>query len=197
MAISLDDKHKEHLSFLENLDQSALEDFCMISIEFIGRGVNKKVYSTAAQKLGVDPEIVKHAVEGLMYLFAKCSKYNLQEKEFLETLIPLNLSEKTKEHLLELYKSKYASIHAQLTELIPSIPAYSKLEWRFDIEIASRSLRKQVQPVILLKFYLNHNGVEEERILQTDPSNLIRLTAKLEEALHSLQSSHSKSDVAI
>lgn len=64
------------------------------------------------------------------------------------------------------------------------------MEWRFDVEIASRSLRKQIQPIILLKFYFTRNGEDEERIFQTDPSNLMRLTAKLEEALNSSQSSH-------
>eukprot|EP00118_Oscarella_pearsei_P005361 m.24583 g.24583 ORF g.24583 m.24583 type:complete len:68 (+) comp28647_c0_seq2:66-269(+) len=67
MLIVLGDDHKEHLSFLSNVDTDVVREFCKLSVEFLRKGVNPKLYQAANQKLGVTAETVRHGVEGLMY----------------------------------------------------------------------------------------------------------------------------------
>ena len=66
-----------------------MKEFCKISLDFIRKGVNRKVYQSAArecislhhgcygycvEKLDVDVATIQHGVEGLMYLITECSK---------------------------------------------------------------------------------------------------------------------------
>eukprot|EP00118_Oscarella_pearsei_P005359 m.24580 g.24580 ORF g.24580 m.24580 type:complete len:87 (+) comp28647_c0_seq1:66-326(+) len=86
MLIVLGDDHKEHLSFLSNVDTDVVREFCKLSVEFLRKGVNPKLYQAAnrtlteshkrfqclrslisTEKLGVTAETVRHGVEGLMY----------------------------------------------------------------------------------------------------------------------------------
>ena len=68
---------------------SVVKEFCRISLDFIRKGVNRKVYQSAArecillhhgcygycaEKLDVDVATIQHGVEGLMYLLTECSK---------------------------------------------------------------------------------------------------------------------------
>lgn len=68
-----------------------MKEFCKISLDFIRKGVNRKVYHSAAresrahiiciiiisccvEKLDVDVATIQHGVEGLMYLITECAK---------------------------------------------------------------------------------------------------------------------------
>lgn len=59
-------------------------------------------------------------------------------------------------------------------------------------QLASRSLRQQVEPVIMLKLHVEDGDQKEVKLLQTDPTNLLHLTRTLEEALQELNSAHSR-----
>lgn len=104
MLLVLSDEHREHLKFLTHVDVngmiifiwstlyavfSVVKEFCKISLDFIRKGVNRKVYQSAAreciplhhgcygycvEKLDVDVATIQHGVEGLMYLITECSK---------------------------------------------------------------------------------------------------------------------------
>ena len=69
--------------------------------------------------------------------------------------------------------------------------SFNDLEWRLDIKLASRSLRKLVEPEILLKLNLKKGeNTTETHVLQTDVVNLIHLTNSLEEALNEIKTNY-------
>ncbi len=70
-----------------------------------------------------------------------------------------------------------------LSELSPSLPSYADLDWRLDVQVASRTMRNQVTPVYLLKLDL-HPEPTQAFMLQTDYNNLKHLTKELENALN-------------
>ena len=105
MLLVLSDEHRDHLKFLTQVDVNGMniymerfvccfliivvKEFCKISLDFIRKGVNRKVYHSAArecislhhgcygycvEKLDVDVATIQHGVEGLMYLLTECSK---------------------------------------------------------------------------------------------------------------------------
>lgn len=69
--------------------------------------------------------------------------------------------------------------------------SFDDLEWRLDIKLASRSLRKCVDPEILIKLNLKKDSnTSETHILQTDIVNLTHLTNTLEEALNEIKTNY-------
>ena len=83
-------------------------------------------------------------------------------------------------------------IHNYLSHLKMETLAFNDLEWRIDIKLATRSMRKIVEPEILLKLNLRKGETKEGDIhlLQTDVSNLVHLTTKLEEALNETKNNY-------
>lgn len=68
--------------------------------------------------------------------------------------------------------------------------SYHNLEWRLDVQLASRTLRRQVNPVFLLKLDVQDGSAIKSHILQTDPANLIHLTEQLEAALSEMKTAY-------
>uniref|UniRef100_A0A3Q4HNN9 COMM domain containing 2 n=1 Tax=Neolamprologus brichardi TaxID=32507 RepID=A0A3Q4HNN9_NEOBR len=75
MLLVLSEEHKEHLSFLPQVDAAVVGEFGRIALEFLRRGTSPKVYEGAARKLCVPVEMVQHGVEGLMFLMTESSKH--------------------------------------------------------------------------------------------------------------------------
>lgn len=188
MLLMLEDQHKEHLSFLTNVNLEVVREFCKISMEFIRKGEKPKVYQGAAQKLQVDAETVKNGVEGLMYLLTESSKLMLNEIDFQDSIMTLGFSTEMQQTLLQLYLQNRREIRTVLSEMTMDLPHYHNLEWRFDVQLASRSLRRQTTPNILFKLHTEDSGIQETHVLQTDPVNLVHLTKVLDEALQEIKS---------
>ncbi|ESP04952.1 hypothetical protein LOTGIDRAFT_211760 [Lottia gigantea] len=188
MLLVLEDEHKKHLSFLPSVDIAVVKEFCRISMEFIRKGTNPKVYTSAAQKLGVEANSVQNGVEGLMYLLTEASKLLLSEIDYQDSIMVLGFSEELRSMLLELYIEHSGEIRTILSELSMDLPHYHNLEWRFDVQLASRSLRRQITPQVLFKLHTETYGERKTQVLQTDPVNLVHLTKVLDEALQEMKS---------
>ncbi|XP_076454262.1 COMM domain-containing protein 2-like [Babylonia areolata] len=188
MLLVLEDSHKEHLAFLSQVDVAVVQEFCRISMEFIRKGSNPKVYQGAAQKLGVSAETVQHGVEGMMYLLSESSKLMLNEIDFQDSIITLGFSEELCSLLLELYLANRSEIRSILSHMSMDLPHYHSLQWRFDVQLASRSLRHQITPQILLKLQTKDGEETDTQLLQTDPVNLVHLTQVLDAALQEMKS---------
>ncbi|XP_054556713.1 COMM domain-containing protein 2 isoform X2 [Talpa occidentalis] len=165
MLLDLSEEHKEHLAFLPRVDCAVVAEFGRIAVEFLRRGSNPKVYEGAARKLNVSSDTVQHGVEGLTYLLTESSK-------------------------LMLYLDNRKEIRTILNELVPDLPSYQNLEWRLDVQLASRSLRQQIKPSVTIKLHLHQNGDHNTKVLQTDPATLLHLVQQLEQALEEMKTNH-------
>lgn len=190
MLLILDDQHKEHLKFLENLDTTLTKEFCKLSIEFLQRGSNPKLYQTAAQKLKVDVEMVQHAIEGIMYLITEAVKMGLNELELKDSMISIGLPEIVQEEIIQFYFNRGLDVRKELLGLSTAYPHYHNLKWRLDVQLATRSLRHQTIPLIMLKLELKHNEKIKPLLLQIDPVNLVHLTEVLDQALKESKLQH-------
>ncbi|XP_028405626.1 COMM domain-containing protein 2-like [Dendronephthya gigantea] len=190
MLLILSQEHKEHLGFLSDLQVEVAQEFCRISLEYILKGSNPKIYQAAAQKLGVQVNQVKQAVEGLVYLFNESSRLMIGEIDFQDSVMTLGFSEELNKLLLQLYLENRNEIRKLLGELSLEQPHYHNLEWRFDVQLASRSLHHQTEPQILLKLHTKRKDVQDLKIFQTDPVNLVHLTSELENALAEMKTAH-------
>ncbi|XP_059424754.1 COMM domain-containing protein 2 [Carassius carassius] len=190
MLLVLSEEHKEHLGFLSEVDASVVGEFGRIAVEFLKKGSNPKIFEGAARKLNVSSESVQHGVEGLMYLLTESSKLMISEVDFQDSVLVLGFSEELNELLLQLYLENRKEIRQILGKLAPSLPHYHNLEWRLDVQLASRALRQQVKPTVTLKLHLEDGAKRRAHVLQTDPATLQHLIHELERALGELKSNH-------
>jgi hypothetical protein len=190
MLLILGDDHREHLTFLNTLSLDVVREFCRISVEFLKKGVTAKVYQTAAQKLGVETVVVQKAVEGLMYVLLESSKRLLNEIDFQDSLKTIGLSDELQHELLQQYVENRYGIRNIQKEMSMDLPHYTNLEWRLDVQVASRSLRHQLEPTVTLKLHTADGAQNKVTVLEADPVNLIHLARTLEEALQELNTPH-------
>ncbi|MBN3308554.1 COMD2 protein, partial [Amia calva] len=184
------DEHKEHLGFLPEVDSAVVGEFGRIAVEFLKKGSNHKIYEGAARKLNVPVESVQHGVLGLMYLLTESSRLMISEVDFQDSVLVLGFPEELNALLLQLYLDNRKEIRDILQELAPSLPQYHNLEWRLDVQLASRALRQQVKPAVTFKLHLDARGERSARVLQTDPATLLHLIQELEQALGEMKTTH-------
>uniref|UniRef100_A0A8V0X6P7 COMM domain containing 2 n=1 Tax=Gallus gallus TaxID=9031 RepID=A0A8V0X6P7_CHICK len=141
-------------------------------------------------KLNAGVDTVQHGVEGLMYLLTESSKLMISEMDFQDSIHVLGFSDELNKLLLQLYLDNRKEIRSILGELAPKLPSYHSLEWRLDVQLASRSLRQQIKPAVTMKLHLNDNEDLTTQVLQTDPSTLLHLIQQLEQALGEMKTNH-------
>lgn len=190
MLLILEEEHKKHLAFLTNLELKTLHEFLRISIDFIEKGANARMYQAASNKLDVDAETIQHSVEGLMHLFIESCRQNISELDFQDSVQMLGFNEATCNEILRSYLENAKEIRSLIADTRFGLPHYHDFHWRLDVQVSSRSLRRQVKPVILMKLHTETNGNKEVKLLETDPINLIHMTQNLEAALDELKSGH-------
>lgn len=134
-VVVVTEQHKEDLGLLASLPVSAIAEFAKISMEFLRRGPNPQTYSGAASKLGTTPTAVKNTVEALSYIFSEAAKNNLNDIDFLDTLMILGFPKELNDGLKDLYllHKKRSSINPQF--IIISITFL----WEFIVEIGYSS----------------------------------------------------------
>ena len=193
MLLTLKPDHKKHVLFLAEQSPPVLQDFCKLALDYLQKGPNVKVYNAAAQKLNVELDAIKNSVEGLVNLLLESCKHKLNPEDFRDSVIALGFTEEKEAILSKLYSIKKDEISNALEEIGFKLPGYHDMEWRFEVQTASRSLLKQVAPLITLDLSLKtpDNSDEIEHVLlQTDPTNLLHITQELEEALQESRSLH-------
>ncbi|XP_011311424.1 COMM domain-containing protein 2 [Fopius arisanus] len=191
MPITAD--HKPHLLFLAEQPVQVLQDFCKLVIDYLQKGPNLKLYTAAAQKLEVDAKVIQNSVEGLVHLLIECTKNKLPLEEFQKLTLDVGFTDDKQSLLSSLYTEKELELQQALSQIGFAIPQYHNLEWRFEVQIASRSLLHQVVPSLVMDFTLknpNKSSAEEHVVLQSDPRNLLHLTQELEAAIQEGRSQH-------
>ncbi|CAH0558277.1 unnamed protein product [Brassicogethes aeneus] len=198
MLISLRQDHKEHLNLLTEQPVGVIEDFCKLAIDFLQNGPNLKRYAVAAGKLNVDSEAVQNCIYGLINLLLLSCKHHLSEADFRDSVLTLGFSQEQQGVLGVFYGRKQGEIQQILSKLAVNEPHYNDLQWRFEVQVSSRSLLEQVTPLITLDLSLktsDKDKLESEKesiLLQTDPTNLLHIANELEKALIESRSRHSR-----
>ena len=83
----------------------------------------------------------------------------VNEIDFQDSILVLGFPEELNKELLHLYLQHCKEIRAILSEMSMDMPHYHDLEWRFDVQLASRTLQRQAQPSILLRLHTKEGGI--------------------------------------
>ncbi|XP_053315265.1 COMM domain-containing protein 2 isoform X2 [Spea bombifrons] len=175
---------------LKGASRNIVGEFGRIAVEFLRKGSNPKVYEGAARKLDVSSTSIQQAVDGLTYLLTESSKLMISEIDFQDSVLVLGFPEELNKVLLQFYLDNRKEIRKILSELEPSLPHYHNMEWRLDVQLASRSLRHQIKPTVTMKLHLKQDEDVSTKVLQTDPATLLHLIQELEQALAEMKTNH-------
>merc|ERR1711935_845049 len=104
MLILLSDEHRADLEFFETQDVDILHEFSELTEKFLTEGVNTKVYTAAAGKMGISAHVIRKAVEGLMFLLIESSKLQVSDLDFVDSIQVLGFPESHVNKLLVIYK---------------------------------------------------------------------------------------------
>ncbi|KAM4694137.1 COMM domain-containing protein 2 [Discoglossus pictus] len=190
MLLVLSDEHRDHLRILTRVDSAVVGEFGRIAVEFLRKGSNPKVYESAARKMEVSSTTIQQAVEGLTYLLTESSKLMISDIDFQDSVLVLGFPEELNKVLLQFYLDNRKEIRRILSELEPALPHYQNMEWRLDVQLASRSLRHQIKPTVTMKLHLKQDEELSTKVLQTDPATLHHLIQELEQALGEMKTNH-------
>uniref|UniRef100_A0A8C5IDM1 COMM domain containing 2 n=1 Tax=Junco hyemalis TaxID=40217 RepID=A0A8C5IDM1_JUNHY len=127
---------------------------------------------------------------GLTWAVCRGPAAQISEVDFQDSINVLGFSDELNKSLLQLYLDNRKEIRSILGELAPRLPSYHSLEWRLDVQLASRSLRQQIKPAVTMKLHLNQNEDRTAQVLQTDPATLLHLIQQLEQALGEMKMNH-------
>ncbi|RLV94240.1 hypothetical protein DV515_00013237 [Chloebia gouldiae] len=176
-----------------------------ISVDIIQHGVEGLVYlltesSKLMAKRLVTIDIVEYMSNDYMekgYRDKECQFKlrqvllpRISEADFQDSIHVLGFSDELNKSLLQMYLDNRKEIRSILRELAPRLPSYHSLEWRLDVQLASRSLRQQIKPAVTMKLHLNQNEDQTAQVLQTDPATLLHLIQQLEQALGEMKMNH-------
>ena len=82
----------------------------------------------------------------------------MNELDFQDSIMVLGFPEELNKELLALYLENYKEIRSILSSMSMDLPHYQNLEWRFDVQLASRALQRQTQPVVVLRLHTKDGG---------------------------------------
>ncbi|KAJ7544759.1 hypothetical protein O6H91_09G092000 [Diphasiastrum complanatum] len=110
-----------------------------------------KGYGAAAKRLQITLDEVEQAVSTIASIFVRAARLNLSKDQMLEFLADLSFHDASRQALAEFFSQRAHEIRSMVSVPILYVPSYQRLDWRLDVQIASRSLLNQSHPSFLLK----------------------------------------------
>ncbi|KAK7073354.1 hypothetical protein SK128_014303 [Halocaridina rubra] len=214
MSLIVTEEHRNHMNLLLSQETPVVSEFCRLATLFLKQEVNPRVFSSAANKLGVSPNQVEEAIQALAFLFLQSAKVCASQTEFKELALSIGFSSDATEAVLNTYIENQEVLREYHKRMGVQVPQYQNLEWRFDILVSSRSLHHIAEPLVTMQFSFNtgpthekdyadgshalkarsssNSSKNETLLLQTDANNLLHMTTVLEEALQEAHTHHSR-----
>ena len=211
--------HKMLISFSEEVKErlppliSALNKELILPIsrlimnKFLGKQTFAEYAAFIKQNTELSGDKCKFLMKAIQEVFYECTKANLSEKDFLDSLQLISITEPGKD-LYTVYEENRLQIRDSLTQGI-SMTSYYDMRWRVEVQIARRVLLQEAVPKITLVLTLgkksrvkntDNKGIArlgdvtdlKDHILQMDPKTLVRITRILEGALSEAMSPYCK-----
>ncbi|XP_041973823.1 COMM domain-containing protein 2-like [Aricia agestis] len=155
MIIFLSDLQKQHLQLFHEHSVQVLVDFCKITIDFLNNGISHKKCTLAAEKLQISVADVQNVIHALSYLIIEACKHNLSESNLSSSLAIAGFSTDKQQVLVKFYNTKKTEIADALKVLQQREPSYQDLQWRFEVQVASRENEKEIKPMVTMDFVLS------------------------------------------
>jgi len=193
-VISFAQELLDDAKLLPTLNPEFLQEFCKISLDHIKNGVvNKKIYAKAADQLKTNAAAVSAAITALCHILLESTRRDLNASDFQQSTADLKFSEAQFKVVSECYFSNVKDMRRYLWAQSLPMTRYVDLDWRLDIQLASRSIRQQAAPTFVLKLKTSSSANNSEvEYLQSDFATLKHLCTELEKAVNQAKSVHAR-----
>jgi hypothetical protein len=195
MPVSFTKAVVEDVALLTALGDDLVREFCRMAVASATAGMASKArYAAAAKQLNVPAKAVERAVEALAEIFLECAKRPASEKEFVASVEEAGFNKGALAKVLaEAYTANLQALRAFLGDLSFQLPHYVDLDWRLDVQVATRCVRQQVEPAFVLELRTQPTDASappDRLLLQSDYANLQNLVAELELAVKQAKTAH-------
>lgn len=179
-------------ALLPTISIKFLEEFCRIAFENIQKGgVNKKTYAKAASQIGTEADTVMKAINSLTQVFLQASRLNAGAASFHMALQDLNFSEEQRQLITKYYKMKLASLRSYISNTQMKIQQYHNLDWRLNLQLATRCARHNIKPSFLLELETEDaDGNPCVQMMESDYANMKHISDELDRALAETRAKH-------
>jgi hypothetical protein len=217
-VFSLRDLVGEDLKILNKLTAPLCTELCQVGLTFLSQGAKKGTFKKAASALSVEEDAVAGAVMGLCEVMLEAAKLNLSQAEFIGSIGDVSMPEENRRAVSTFYeenksilKDRIASSGNALSKAggtsgaSQSFPEYRSLDWRFEINVASRQNHDSYQPLYTLRLdtatpaATGASGADAEgaggalsTIFTSDYTTLKSVSEALDEAVAEMKTAHSK-----
>jgi hypothetical protein len=198
-SLWLTDAHKADLDFMKAFPAEVTGEFARLAIEFLQTGPNEKFFRQAAKKLKVPAETVEEGLSALGFLMLEAARVGLSTADMMVEALTINelgFDDAAKGAVASHYSQNVKQLRDIIATTKLTTPHYKDLEWRLDVQVASRSVRQQVKPTYLLKLHTHAKGspVEdtEPTVMEADYASLKHITTELQAALQEANSLHQR-----
>jgi COMMD2-7/10, HN domain len=105
MILTFEQEVVEDVALAVGLPAAALKEFCQLALQSIDSGSPAtSVFAKAAQALGVEPQLVLRAVQGLSQVFIECAKRAVSKKDFELSVADIKFADEPRATLSQVRK---------------------------------------------------------------------------------------------
>lgn len=120
---------------------AAAAEFGGAAARFLAASAKPAALKRVAGRLGVDPEVVEAAVAAASRVMLEAARLKLGERDFVASLREADLPAATAEALWQAYDGSRVELEDAAGRSTSAIPRLQGLEWRLEVEFASRARR--------------------------------------------------------
>jgi hypothetical protein len=168
-----------------------------------GGAADAKTHAAAAKQLDVDAEAVRRAIDGLAQMMLECAKRALSTDDFEASVEEVQFSAEQRAAASARYAASVRRMRQYLNDMSLQLPHYADLSWRLDVQLASRCLRKQVEPQFLFRLETRDGGAGPDaaaareapakaQVFQADYASVKHVVEQLEDAARQAHTAHAK-----
>ncbi|OWA51361.1 putative COMM domain-containing protein 2 [Hypsibius exemplaris] len=188
----LDTQHQAQLLTLQAVDPDTAWEFCKVALQLFRGGPQPRMIEKAAKKLDWPPEKLQTTLEAIMALFKEAVKAEIQPEDLQASLTSAGLQSHYAVLLVAAFGESRQEIQTLLQDTTFDTARLKAFDWRFEVEIASRTIHSEIKPHFLLRLELGKQAASSVHLLQMDIPTLIHVTEELESALQDVKSTHAK-----
>lgn len=190
MVFSIDQQLCKHLQHLDQHDTETLNQVCQIAFDSLKNGLENME--------ALPNEDLKELVKGTMGLIIQAIKFGLLDNELNDFLCSMQCNGEYTSKLVQFYQlykpglSKILLIHSATS----SYKRHVQLHWKIEVKVASKNIREQFVPQIILRFQTKNSQYQTEYFsMQCTPADIFHIVDKLGDALRRNNSNIGKSGV--
>jgi len=183
MSFSIDSQLCTHLKRLDNYDKETLDRLCLSTFDFLKNGVSLESFQE---------ENLKSIAKESMILIVQSLKFNISDSELNDLLSSIECNAYYRDQLVQNYQQyKLGLSKILLAYNTNSDNRYVHLQWKFEVKVASKYLREQLVPSIILRFQTtDHEGTSTCFDIQCSIADIYQMVEKLGNALRKSNSQH-------